>query len=62
MFEGQIGKDMMIQQGYVSATCTLPLELAGMLIYSEINNGRSPCDGCEEDRNICKGKKQVIKD
>lgn len=55
MFQGQIGKDMMIQQGYVPATCTLPSELAGPLIWSEINAGHSPCDGCEEDRVACKG-------
>lgn len=55
MFEGQIGKDMMIQQGYVVATCTLPVELAGPLIYSEVSAGRSPCEGCEGDRSVCKG-------
>ena len=55
MFEGQIGKDMMIKQGYVPATCTLPVELAGPLIYSEVNAGRSPCDGCNENRDVCKG-------
>jgi len=56
MFEGKIGKDMMIQQGYVPPTCTLPVELAGPLIWTEINAGRSPCWGCEHDRSICKGK------
>jgi len=56
MFEGQIGKKMMIQQGYVPQTCTLPVEIAGPLIWSEINAGRSPCDGCEADRSVCHGK------
>jgi hypothetical protein len=56
MFEGKLGKSIMIQQGYVPPTCTLPDEFAGMLIYAEIQKGKSPCDGCLEDRAICKGK------
>lgn len=56
MFAGQTGKDMMIKQGYVPPTCTLPVEIAGPLIYSEICKGRSPCWGCEADRSICKGQ------
>lgn len=56
MFEGQIGKDMMIQQGYVPATCTLPVEFAGPLIWSEICKGVSPCWGCNADRLICHGQ------
>lgn len=56
MFEGQIGKDMMIKQGYVPATCTLPIEFAGPLIWSEINKGGDPCKGCHADRSICKGR------
>lgn len=55
MFEGQIGKERMIRQGYVPPTCTLPVEIAGPLIWSEINQGRSPCDGCAHDRSICHG-------
>ena len=55
MFEGQVGKDLMIQQGYVPATCTLPAALAGPLIYKEIEGGRSPCWGCHGDRTICGG-------
>ena len=60
MFEGKLGKDMMIQQGYVSPTCTLPIEFAGNLIWSEINNGRDPCAGCEEDRSVCHGRPKKI--
>lgn len=56
MFAGKIGKNMMIEQGYVPKTCTLPEEIAGPIIYSEISNGRSPCDVCNGDRLVCKGK------
>ena len=59
MFEGELGKKMMIQQGYVPPTCTLPVELAGPLIWSEINAGRDPCSGCNEDRTICDGRPKV---
>lgn len=55
MFTGPIGKQLMIQQGYVPETCTLPDSYAGPLIYLEICKGRSPCDGCNEDRFVCKG-------
>ena len=34
MFEGKIGKDMMIKQGYVPKTCTLDDRIAGPLIWS----------------------------
>lgn len=53
MFNGDVGKKLMIQQGYVPATCTLAAELSGMLIWSEVNAGRDPCAGCEEDRTKC---------
>ena len=56
MFTGILGKEMMINQGYVPATCTLDPEIAGPLIYSEIMKGKSPCDDCNGDRLICKGK------
>jgi hypothetical protein len=56
MFSGPIGKQMMIEQGYVPPTCTLPDEMAGPIIYSEVSAGRSPCDGCNEDRLKCKGR------
>ncbi len=56
MFEGQLGKDMMIQQGYVPATCTLDPKVAGPLIMSETHKGRSACWGCNADRAACKGQ------
>ena len=56
MFEGQIGKDMMIQQGYVPPTCTMDAKIAGPLIYSEVSKGKSPCAGCNADRSVCKGQ------
>ena len=59
MFEGQQGKDMMIQQGYIPLTCTLDPKIAGPLIYSEINKGKSPCDGCNSDRTICGGSQKT---
>lgn len=60
MFEGKLGRDMMIQQGYVPSTCTLPDELAGPLIYSEVSAGRDPCAGCNHDRSICKGRPKDV--
>lgn len=62
MFEGQLGKDMMIRQGYVPATCTLAVEVAGPLIWSETNKGRSACWGCNEDRAQCKGTPKRVDD
>jgi len=58
MFTGKLGKDMMIQQGYVPPTCTLDAKIAGPLIYSEISAGRDPCSGCNSDRSICEGSKK----
>lgn len=58
MFEGENGKKMMINQGYVPVTCTLDPKIAGPLIWSEINKGRSPCEGCNADRAICKGHRK----
>jgi hypothetical protein len=55
MFEGQLGKDIMIQQGYVVPTCTLDPQVAGPTIYAEVSAGRSPCDGCNMDRSVCRG-------
>jgi hypothetical protein len=49
-------KDMMIKQGYVPTTCTMPDPPAGMLIHSEISAGRDPCAGCNLDREVCKGR------
>ena len=60
MFEGESGKKM-IQQGYVPKTCTLPVTLAGPLIWSETNAGRDACAGCEEDRSVCHGRPKGAK-
>ncbi len=54
MFKGALGKQMMIDQGYVPAGCKLSPEVAGPLIYTEISAGRSPCAGCAHDLNECK--------
>ncbi len=56
MFEGPIGKQMMIEQGYVPPACTMNNRIAGPLIWSEINQGRSPCSGCNADRSVCGGQ------
>lgn len=61
MFEGEIGKQLMIRQGYVPATCTLDPRIAGPLIYSEIYRNRDPCAGCNSDRTECKGRSRVIR-
>lgn len=46
----------MIDQGYVPSTCTMDDQIAGILIYSEISAGRSPCAGCNMDRSVCRGQ------
>lgn len=60
MFEGPIGKEMMVKQGYVPKTCTLPDQYAGPLIFSEVSAGRDPCAGCNGDREICHGRPKEI--
>lgn len=62
MFEGELGKQMMIKQGYVPANCTLPVEIAGPLIWDEVNKHRSPCWGCNGDRSLCSGQAKRDKD
>jgi len=47
-------QELCIKQGYVPTTCTLD----GMLIWGLINNGENPCDGCNANRDICKGKRK----
>lgn len=56
MFAGDLGKRMMIEQGYVPPTCTLDPAVAGPLIYTEVSAGRDPCAGCHADRQICHGR------
>ncbi len=60
MFQGKLGKDMMIQQGYVPSTCTLPDDHGGTLIYSEVSAGRDVCAGCNADRVVCHGRARRI--
>lgn len=43
---------MCIQQGYVPTTCLL----AGMVVMSEVRDGRDPCAGCEGPRAKCGGR------
>lgn len=56
MFEGALGKQMMIKQGYVPETCTLPISLAGPLIWDQTSKGIDVCAGCNDDRDVCKGR------
>lgn len=62
MFEGPIGKQMMIEQGYVPATCTMGEQIAGPLIYSEVSRGADPCGGCNMDRSVCHGRPKLPTD
>jgi hypothetical protein len=59
MFEGKNGKELMIQQGYVPEKCTLHIDVAGPLIYSETTEGRDVCAQCHEDRTICGGRPRM---
>lgn len=52
---GRLAKELMISQGYVPSTCTLDDRVAGPLIWAEIEEGRSPCWGCNADRSVCRG-------
>ena len=61
MFPDQTSKDLMIKQGYVPATCTLDVKVAGLLIWSEINEGKNPCWGCKSDRSVCQGQAELVK-
>jgi hypothetical protein len=51
-----MNKELMIQQGYVPKTCTLPDPPGGILIWQEVNAGRDVCKGCNHDRSICHGR------
>lgn len=50
---------MLAQQGYVPLTCTLPEPLAFPLGIAEVTAGRSPCDRCNMNRAVCKGKPRL---
>lgn len=56
MFAGPLGKKMMIEQGYVPQGCTMDDKIAGPLIYSETQAGRSACWGCNANRGECGGQ------
>ncbi len=58
MFAGPEGKKLMIEQGYVPAACLMDEDIAGPLIYFEIQQGENPCWGCNVggDRSVCKGQ------
>lgn len=45
-------KQMCVQQGYIPLTCTLD----GQLVWLLVNKEGNPCKGCNEDRDICKGR------
>lgn len=48
--------DMQLQmataQGYVPRTCLL----GGVVVMSEVRDGRDPCDGCAGPREKCHGR------
>lgn len=54
MQEKDTMRELCVQQGYVPATCILD----GMIIIGLINKGKSPCDGCNANRDICKRKRK----
>ena len=45
-------KEMCVKQGYVPQTCTMDDQLCWLLVKSQ----GDPCQGCNEDRNVCKGR------
>ena len=46
-----IMRELCIKQGYVPHTCVMPGEMIFALMHKE-----DPCNGCNTDRNICKGR------
>ena len=44
--------EMVVQQGYVPASCLL----TGMFVMAMTQDSKDPCDGCNMDRNECKGR------
>lgn len=49
---GDFYKKMAIQQGYVPQKCTL----VGIVAMGLVNQGKDPCNGCNESRGICGGR------
>lgn len=52
MPEKDIMRDLCIKQGYVPQTCKLP----GQMVFLLVKKQGNPCQGCNYDRNICKGR------
>lgn len=46
---------MVVQQGYVPITCTMPGEMCWLLVQSQGN----PCNGCNADRKVCNGRRTI---
>jgi hypothetical protein len=44
-------RELCINQGYVPSDCKMPGEMIFALMHKE-----DPCNGCNEDRNICNGR------
>jgi hypothetical protein len=44
--------NMSKMQGYVPKTCLLN----GIVVMGSVQEGKDPCNGCECDRNKCKGR------
>ena len=51
--ERDIMRELCIKQGYVPSTCKLP----GQLVFALVNEQGDPCNGCNENRAVCKGRK-----
>lgn len=47
-----IHKEMCVNQGYVPVTCTMD----GLLCWLLVQKIGDPCNGCNADRKICKGR------
>jgi hypothetical protein len=45
-------KEAVIEQGYVPKGCTL----GGGIVWKLINVAIDPCAGCDENRQICRGR------
>lgn len=48
--------NMSINQGYVPKTCFAD----GALVWGAVNAGKDLCGTCDNDRDICKGRKKYI--
>lgn len=48
-----------IQQGWVPQTCSLT-EQQALILWPSVFAGTDPCDGCNYDRSVCKGRPKVV--